>query len=316
MDEVIAFYANLEARGKGGAMPVSSPSPLPTWFAALVPRFWGRLSRNWKLTWGHTLVLLATGLVLFLLLVASYSQRQTWLALGSAALSIALVFGLVFLSAGQDTGPLRQGLTRLAQELPAGWDRGAIDLAEALDRASEALARARTDAAGREPIQAAAITRWFGWGPMGEPDPADTEDAEAGAEPEPESVLPTGATDAADAAIQWLFREAPPATGEPLILSGVNASDQPLKGVRAVLKPDSGPRELDLKLEVEGGTGGNGTDVPAGTQFILAPPVLTEDEAAGLGGAILSFTYVQAGQRRTSILYLTATMIAALAPGG
>jgi hypothetical protein len=238
--------------------------------------------------------LLAAGIVLFLLLLASYSQRRTWFALGSTALSIVLIAGFVFLSTSQEATRLRDGLGRLASTLPAGWDQRALALAGAIEHASTALAEARKRAAGREPIQAASVSQWVGLPP----------------EIEAEAAPPEAAPASPDATIKWFLDELPPAASETLLLSGANVSDQSLEDVEAVLKPDSGAGELALVLDVEGRAGDDGAVIPPGARFSLAAKTLTKDEARQLGGAILSFAYVQAGRRKTSIMYLTPPMLA------
>ena len=296
------------------------------------------------------MVLAATGLVLFLLLLATYSRRATWLALGSAALSIALVLGFVFLSAGQNPNLVRNGLTRLAQDLPAEWDRYALGLADTIERASAALAEARRRVAAQEPIFAASLADWlkpspntevktetkteFEAGveaeaeaaveadaepvveakadtePVGEAKAAAEPVVEAKADPEPHAVTAPADTQA-DAPVQWLLDEPPPAASDGFVLTGANISDQPLTAVRALLKPDSGAPDLPLALE------GNADEakavIPPGARFRLEAEGLRADEAKTLGGAILSFAYMQAGQRKTSIIYLTPPTIAALA---
>jgi hypothetical protein len=100
------------------------------------------------------------------------------------------------------------------------------------------------------------------------------------------------------------------------LISGTNVSDQTLEEVRAVLKPDASQRELELALSVEGGGFEAGTVIPPGARFSLVSVTANEDGSKQSGGAILRFRYVQAGQRKTSILYLTPSMIGRLANRG
>src|SRR5262245_17901709 len=90
-----------DSRGRNGGRgrPVGKFSLVCALIALLAPRFCAinRL-RPQRLTWGHTLSLFAAGIVLFVLLIASYSGRGTWVALGPMALSAALLFGGVFLA--------------------------------------------------------------------------------------------------------------------------------------------------------------------------------------------------------------------------
>ena len=85
--------------------------------------------------------------------------------------------------------------------------------------------------------------------------------------------------------------------------------------MQAVLKPDATGREVALALDVEGNAPGHAPVIPAGARFSLVSDSPEEDGASG-GGAILSFRYVQAGQRKTSILYLTPAIVARLANRG
>jgi hypothetical protein len=264
--------------------------------------------------------LLAAGIVVFALLLASYSTRNTWIALGSMAISMAALLGFLFLYTASDSGPMRASLTALAKELPAGWDKPVLDLAATLERTSTAVAQALS--ARREPIQAASTTGWFGAtaeiavapeSPRHEaPRLEPATPASATSEP-PTRESPTSEPPTPESAIQWFLDEPPPPDSKAFLIDGLNASDQPLEAVQAVLKPDSGAGELELVLEVEGGKGG--AVIPPGERFSLAAETLTEDEAKQLGGAILSVAYVQAGRRKTSIMYLTPPMLAQRAKG-
>ncbi len=249
--------------------------------------------------------LLAAGIAVFVLLLASYSTRNTWIALGSMAISMAALLGFLFLYTAPESGPVHASLAEIAKELPSGWDKPVLDLAAAIDETSASVAQALS--ARPKPIQAASTTGWFG---------ATAEIAVAPESPRPEAATPappmpespTQESPTPESAIQWFLDEPPPAGSEAFLIDGVNTSDQPLEAVRAVLKPDSGAGELELVLKVEGGKGG--AVVPPGERFSLAAEILTEDEAKQPGGAILSVAYVQAGRRKTSIMYLTPPMLA------
>ncbi|MHA1517835.1 MAG: hypothetical protein ACTSYK_04445 [Alphaproteobacteria bacterium] len=267
---------------------------------------------------GHTLDLLVAGIVCTLLFVATYSQRRTWIALGSAALSVALLAGSVFLATAQNSTPIRDGVSRLAEAVPAGWDRHALNAAVALERASSYVASARRQATEREsdPVlatSAPSIAAWFFWRswfpakPNTEESSVPTAETVAAAPAEP--VAAPAAPWAFDAAIQFLLDAPPPLASGEFALRGANVSDQPLKLVRAVLKPDSSEQTLKLTLDVEGGSKGD-VMVPPGAQFSLSASEFTAGDAAQLGGAILSVAYVQAGRRKSSITYLTQTMLA------
>jgi hypothetical protein len=254
--------------------------------------------------------LLAAGIVVFALLLASYSTRNTWIALGSMAISIAALVGFLFLYTAPESGPVHTGLAEIAKELPSGWDKPVLDLAAAIDETSASVAQALS--ARPEPIQAASTTGWFGAtaeievAPDSPAPESPTPQSLTPASPAPESSTPD--SPAPESAIQWFLDDPPPAGSKTFLIDGVNVSDQPLEAVQAVLKPDSGAGELELVLNVEGGKGG--AVVPPGERFSLAAETLTEDEAKQLGGAILSVGYVQAGRHKTSIMYLTPPMLA------
>lgn len=264
---------------------------------------------------GHTVDLLVAGIVLVLLFVATYSQRRTWVTLGSTALSIVLVAGCVFFSTAQGPGQLHKGLAQLAKKLPAGWDRPALELAAALEQASTSLA-SRKDAAPREPkpVLTATAADWFSWGAWFKTEQATEEtaapnpeekaepvaDHEPAPDPEAVPVADTGST-----AIQWLLDA--PAASDTFMLTGANVSAEPMEDIRAVLKPDAGGGTLPLTLSV---AGEDSAAVPAGARFGLVAEALTPDEVKQLGGAILSVAYAQGGRRKTSIMYLTPPMLA------
>jgi spore germination cell wall hydrolase CwlJ-like protein len=80
------------------------------------------------------LSLFAAGVFVFVLFVASYSQRSTWLALCSMSMSMALVVGCLFLSTVHDHSQLRMRFAWAASKLPLVVDRQITDdLAVALE---------------------------------------------------------------------------------------------------------------------------------------------------------------------------------------
>jgi spore germination cell wall hydrolase CwlJ-like protein len=80
------------------------------------------------------LSLFAAGVVVFVLFVASYSRRSTWLALCSMPMSMAVVFGCLFLSTVHDHSQVRIWFAWAASKLPLVLDRQiADDLAAALE---------------------------------------------------------------------------------------------------------------------------------------------------------------------------------------
>lgn len=256
---------------------------------------------------GDMVGLLAAGLVLFALLMASYSRRNTWIAFGSAVFSLAALIGLLFLSTSPNSGQIRTALAELAKQLPAGLDQPVMDLSAAMEQTAKALscedgtrpvckmlasAAASTPpepvAANPEPVQADTSATFL-----------DTKPLDKKPAAKPSRGLP----------IAWLIDEpgAQVASTDSggFLMSGVNVSDQPLEKVRAVLKPDGGAGKVNLVLQVEGLDGTAGAIIPPGAKFSLVAP-----NPNTAGGAILSFSYVLAGQRRTSIRYLTPDVVA------
>ena len=67
--------------------------------------------------------LFAAGAVVFVLFVASYSQRGSWLALCSMSMSIASVFGYFFVSTAHDHNQIRMTFAWAASKLPLVVDR-------------------------------------------------------------------------------------------------------------------------------------------------------------------------------------------------
>ena len=67
---------------------------------------------------GATLSLVTAGAIVFVLFVASYSRRSTWLALCSMSVSMAVVFGCLFLSTVHDHNHVRMWLAWTASKLP------------------------------------------------------------------------------------------------------------------------------------------------------------------------------------------------------
>ena len=78
--------------------------------------------------------LFAAGVVVFVLFVASYSRRGTWLVLCSMSMSMALGFGCLFLSTVHDHSQVRMRFAWAASKLPLMVNRQiADDLAAALE---------------------------------------------------------------------------------------------------------------------------------------------------------------------------------------
>ena len=281
--------------------------------------------------------LLAAGLALFILLIASYSGRAAWIALGSATLSMAALVGVLFLAASQDPGQVRAGAAWVANELSLVADRPTVEhLKSAVERLSTALsceaaqkpgcttaASADTPPAAPEAMQAAATTSWLEPEATPEPvvqEPPKQELAKQGpqkqelAKQEPQKQEARGAS---KSPVAWRLDDAGVKISSGgaggFSVGGMNVSDKALEQIHAVLKPDGTQREMPLSLSIEGQSSEPGTSIPAGARFSLASATPNEDGSETSGGAILSFRYVQAGQRKSSILYLTPATVARLA---
>jgi hypothetical protein len=295
------------------------------------------------------LSLFAAGAALLALLFASYSRRSTWLALGSTAMSMAALVGLLFVMTSPDQSQVRTRLAWLGSKLPlvlngqvpddlitafehlltpsscdasrrpgcrtvasaepppavasteppavASTEPPAVASAEPPAVASvepPATASAEPPAVRREAMQAAATTGWLE------------------SKPESKSTSPSP--------VRWLLGDqhgqASSSSAEGFSISGTNVSDQALEQVHAVLKPDASQREVSLALNVDGHKSEAGAVIPAGARFSLVSEIPNGDGLKQFGGAILSFRYIQAGQRKTSILYLTPSMVARFANRG
>ncbi len=281
--------------------------------------------------------LLAAGLALFILLIASYSGRAAWIALGSATLSMAALVGVLFLAASQDPGQVRAGAAWVANELSLVADRPTVEhLKSAVERLSTALsceaaqkpgcttaASADTPPAAPEAMQAAATTSWLEPEATPEPvvqEPPKQELAKQGPQKqeltkqEPQKQEARGAS---KSPVAWRLDDAGVQISSGgaggFSVGGMNVSDKALEQIHAVLKPDGTQREMPLSLSIEGQSSEPGTSIPAGARFSLASATPNEDDSETSGGAILSFRYVQAGQRKSSILYLTPATVARLA---
>ncbi|MGH9806321.1 MAG: hypothetical protein ACRD9W_03530 [Terriglobia bacterium] len=279
--------------------------------------------------------LFAAGVVLFALLVASYSGRRFWIALASTLVSMAALIGFLFVAMAKEPSQLRTGLAWLGDKLPLVLDQQTADeINKAIERIPAAIA-----------ANAAAIAQVFAPGP---PDAKPVEQAEAPSAttanaasvseaepPSPEPPAPEPEAIQATATPSWPAAKQEPTTtpGGPLVwllddqhnqasssgaegfaISGINTSDQAMQEVHAVLKPDGGQRELELALSVEGQKA-EGV-VPAGARFSLGFETPKDNGSKQFGGAILTFRYTQDGQHKTSIVYLTPSMISRLANRG
>ncbi len=286
---------------------------------------------------GDTLALFAAGAALLALLFASYSRRSTWLAFGSSALSMVALIGCLFVAMSHDASHIRTRLAWVGSKLQPVLDRPTVDgLKTALDYVwtssscaagppckktasaepftaepsppkPPAAEPAATEPAPAEPAAiAASISSWFGSKQDAQPTKPDAQSTKQ------------DSTAAPAYPVAWRLDEphvqvSSSSTAEFLI-SGTNVADHALEDVHAVLKPDASKRELDLALNVEGRNADGGAVIPAGARFSLVAE--TPNDGATLGGAILAFRYVEAGQHKSSILYLTPSMVGRLANRG
>jgi hypothetical protein len=229
-------------------------------------------------------------------------------------MSMAALFGCLFLVTIDDRSQVRTKFAWALAQLSLVADRQTVDeLTAAIERVSTPLfcdagqrqgcgtaPNAQSPAAEPESVQAAAATSWPE--PKRDPDPA------------------TQQSKAAPSPVAWSLEDATaPATSvrsEVFLISGTNVSDQALHDVHAVLKPDSTRRELPLALSVEGHERAGGTAIPAGARFSLIATPPSDDGATEISGAFLTFRYVEAGQRKSVILYLTPALVSRLANRG
>ncbi len=286
--------------------------------------------------------LFAAGVVLFLLLVASYSGRRLWISLASTVMSMAALAGLLFVAIAKEPDAIRGGLLWTAGKIELVVDQPTADtIAKVIERLPAPVRAARnapSTPAASPPVIAEAPSAsgaapfscedgQTGCGAPGagatQPQPGSPAQAsiQAAATPglsppvsvPPPAPPPTVKTTQGSPVVWFLDEQAQAAANAAagLVISGMNASSSAFEDVRAVLKPDGGHDELPLVVEVEGQQS-DGV-VPAGVRFSLA---LQNAERRQTGGAILSFRYRQGAEVRTSILYLTPAMIARLANRG
>jgi hypothetical protein len=294
------------------------------------------------------LSLFAAGVVLFVLLVASYSGRRFWLALASTAVSMAAFVGFLFVAIAKEPTSIRAGLVWTAGKLQLVLDQETADMiAKAIAQIPPPAAvatTASTEAPASLPLETKPIEQAQSPSPCatGQEPPCDAAPSAANAasiaeaEPpppsppatEPQSIQATSTP--SFPAAKPVPAPAPKATpGAPVVwflddqqeqasgaagafaINGMNASDQPFEEVHAVLKPDGGRQEIALALNVDGQKS-DGV-IPAGARFSLG---VASGKQEQIGGAILTFRYRQNGQVRTSIVYLTPAMISRFANRG
>ncbi len=241
--------------------------------------------------------------------------------------------GCLFVITSHDQNQLRSRLAWIGSKIQPALDQQTVDgldtvatyvWAPSCEREQrpgcEATASATPLPAEPPVMQATATTRWLGTKQDAEPLKLDLEPVK----PEPAKPEPAPAKQAAREVSQypvaWVIGEShvqiSSSGSEGFLISGTNVAEQALEQVHAVLKPDSSKQEFDLVLNVEGQKLGDGAVIPAGARFSLVTEAPNGDAAEQHGGAILAFRYVQAGQHKTSILYLTPSMVGQLANRG
>jgi hypothetical protein len=236
-------------------------------------------------------------------------------------MSLAALSGSALLSTVHDPSKARDGLMRLAYQLPLALDQRPVDvLTTVIEQSSSkncgVKARSRSvTAAGRteSPVfHDSNVPR------------------SAGSSPEARQAMQAASTaswleakkdseDASRSSVIWLLNEpsvlVASETAPRFAVSGINVSDQTLRGVHGTLKPDSSQQELKLALKVQGNKFGGDT-IPAGARFSLESELPKADSPKQLAGAILTFRYINTGQQKTTIMYLTPSIIARLAKRG
>jgi hypothetical protein len=260
------------------------------------------------------MILLVTGVAIFLLLVASYSRHRAWIAWCSTTMSAAAFLGLLLIPTFTDAGKARAGLNRLFRQLPLVLNRETLsDLTAAITQSSTA---AICDVGcgpkvGHKvsPIAQNAMV------PQTSVSPEVSEGNRAGATAT-QLAANSDAADAVGSPIMWLLDRGGAASGNgsrQFIMTGINVSDVTLKRVHATLKLDTSQRELALALKVNGDKFDETNAIPAGTGFTLRLEAKTTRSKQLVGGAIFAFRYTYAGRQRATIWYLNPDVIARLA---
>lgn len=275
--------------------------------------------------------LFAAGVALFALLVASYSGRRFWIALASTAISMAAFVGFLFVAIAKDPDSIRAGLVWTAGKLQLVVDQETADaIGKALEQIPAQVAVATTATAevpapvapDTKPIEqvpapstapSAANAASVSEAKPPSPPSSETQSIQATSAPSWPAAKPEPPKGSPGSPVVWFLddQQASSSAARGFAISGMNASDQPFDEVHAVLKPDGGHSELVLTLNVEGQKSEG--IIPAGARFSLGLASAKEEQ---IGGAILSFRYRQDGQSRTSIVYLTPSMISRLANRG
>jgi hypothetical protein len=221
------------------------------------------------------------GIVVTVLLVASYIRRGEWVTLCSMSMSITVVIGAAaFIAISNDPSSDEVAVMRLAVQLPTYPDEQQI-----VDQTRVASVCGTSDRPGC--------------------DQAMQTGAEAKRTVTQTSIDP----------VTWLLNEptssVSSSAGREFAISGINVSGTSLKEVRGTLKPDATHRELELTLVVQDRRREGKDAIPAGARFSLVLEV-PRDRPNTFGGAIFVFRYILEGQQTALFWYLTPSTIARL----
>ena len=246
--------------------------------------------------------ILVAGVAVFALLVTSYGRRGAWLAGCSTALSLTTFIGLILASTAREPSIVRAHLTTLMHQLDSKLDQATLrGLAAVIAPASGCDATSDRDCAPVKQLSS----------PVGARHAAAASNKAAKAAQARAIDTASASVEAPGSPLAWLSD--PPsvaASSSRLLIGGINRSDEPLRQVRATLKPDAMKREIALRLNVLDGNGDEPAVIPPGAHFTLE----LEVEPKAIGGAIFAFRYVYAGKQRSSIWYLTPAMLARREP--
>lgn len=233
-------------------------------------------------------------------------------------MSIAALVGIGFVSSFEDANGIRVGLMLLARQLPLLLDQRTLDeLSVAIDQSSNSANCVREQPSCKVASRVETLI------------PQDDDPRRTGSPPEPSPAKQTAlitnwretkkdSEEVSRWPVTWLPDDSMLQVSENLApglwIGGINTSDEPLKEVQAILKPDANHLELQLTVNVQGNQFEDKVVVPAGARFTLGAEIPKTKKP--FGGAILTFRYTYTGRQRTEIFYLTAAMIAHLASAG
>jgi hypothetical protein len=221
------------------------------------------------------------GIVVIILLVASYIRRGEWVTLCSMSMSITVIIGAAaFIAISNDPSGTEVAMTRVAVQRPTYPDEQQI-----VDQRRVASVCGTNGRPGCDQVM------------------------QTGAEAK--RAVKQTSTDP----VTWLLNQprssVSSSAGREFVISGINVSDTSLKKVRGTLKPDATHRELKLTLMVQDGRREGKDAIPAGARFSLVLEV-PRDRQNTFGGAIFVFRYIVEGQQTALFWYLTPSTIARL----